>query len=70
MREVSSSNQAGRFVGVGNVTVVKTPFVRGFAQDRNKDGIVELVDYDPSEMVFAFRDGKFIKVSGKHADPG
>lgn len=47
--------------------MVKAPFTRGFAEDRDKDGIVELVDYYPDESVYRFKDGAFIKVSTKES---
>ena len=37
------------------------PFERGFAEDRNKDGIYEIIEYYPEEKVYNFCNGLFIE---------
>jgi len=41
-------------------SMVVAPFTRGFVEDRDKDGIYELVDYYPAEKIYSFRNGVFI----------
>lgn len=41
------------------------PFQRGFAEDRNHDGITEVVEYYREEMVHIFIDGSFYPVKTK-----
>jgi hypothetical protein len=42
--------------------IVKAPFVRGFVEDANKDGVYEIIDYYPKEVTYSFKDGKFPEV--------
>lgn len=42
--------------------LVEAPFTRGFAEDRDKDGVFELIDYYPTERMFRFDNGRFIEI--------
>lgn len=41
-------------------SMVVAPFTRGFVEDRDKDGIYEIVDYYPAEKIYSFKNGAFI----------
>jgi hypothetical protein len=40
------------------------PFERGFIEDRNKDGIFEIINYYPNEKIYNFHRGLFIEYKG------
>ncbi|MBN1115309.1 MAG: hypothetical protein JXA66_08205 [Oligoflexia bacterium] len=40
-------------------SVIKAPFKRGLAEDRNNDGVYEVVDYYPVEKIYLFENGVF-----------
>jgi hypothetical protein len=42
--------------------MIIAPFQRGFIEDRNSDGVHEIVEYYPEEKVYRFSDGEFIEV--------
>jgi hypothetical protein len=42
--------------------MIIAPFQRGFIEDRNSDGVHEIVESYPEEKVYRFSDGEFIEV--------
>jgi hypothetical protein len=41
--------------------MISAPFIRGFLEDRDKDGVFEIVERYPKDRVFAFDNGLFVE---------